>query len=276
MKQAAYKSPEEHLQYLRGSVRLMLWFCHRWASDHPGEDFIRILEDRVDIFEKTDLHKGLLYAGDSAPKGDPVWDTLMREVKAVKEALPPGDHDGFEQKAFELVSPLIKDRVGRDVEALRELSESEESRNGPFWWDRKLMDGEAKAINFHIYNSCYPGSIFDDPEYLPRFFIRMMDRSEREMGAKSLSTMTWMNNLNRWLNCFPPEWRGCLSEPDGNVMGHLGFWGQIITSRHTLNPAFDARIRQTGMLPYLMRRSYCSFGSMRDHLKKEYGLSPDG
>ncbi len=271
------KTPEEHLEYLEGCIKLMLWFAHYWSMEHPREDFIYILEERVDIFCKTDLNKGALYDW-LKPEGNPEWKELMQKILDVKTSLGPQDHDQFEAKAFEIIKPRVKGRVNKDLDDLHAEEPGKNAKNGPYWWDKKFIDvkeqvkEQPKSNNFHIYNSCYPGSIFDDPEYLPRFFIKMMEKSEKEMGAERLSTLTWMNCLNRWVNFFPPEWKQGLSEPDDSIMGHLGFWGQIITSRHMLSKVFDVRIRQTGHLPYLMRRSYCTFESMRAYLNKEYGL----
>jgi len=273
IKKNELKTPEEHLQYLEDSIKLMLWFCHYWAMEHPDEDFIYTLEERVDIFCKTDLNKGGLYDW-NRPEGDPEWKELMQKVVEIKNSLGPEEHDKFEAKAFEIIKPRIKGRVERDMKDLHSEEFRKHAENGPFWFDKEFINvpEQPKCINFHIYNSCYPGSIFDEPDYLPKFFLRMMNKAEEELGAERLSTLTWMNNLNRWINIFPPEYKAGLSEPDGDIRGHLGFWGQVITSRHTLSKVFDVRIRQTGHIPYLMKRAYCTFKSMRDYLKKEFGV----
>ena len=267
----ALKTPEEHERYLADSIRLLLWFGHRWSKDHPAEDFRSILEERVDIFCKTDLNKTGLYEW-AKPGDDPEWKRMMEQVLEIKASLGPDEHGHFEEKAFGVFKPRIKGRIDRDLEAVNSAEALKAGLKGPFWWDKKFLSEEKKAINFHIYNSLYPGSIFKDPLYLPRFFIVMLDESERTMGAKVLSTLTWLNNLDRWNGCFPSEWKSGMGQPDADVQGHLGFWGQIVTSRQTLNYSVCEDIRRTGRLPYPMIRSWCDFGSMRKHLAEKFGL----
>ena len=50
------KTIEEHLGYLFSIVRLKLFFLARWQKDHPEEDFIQILRERIDIIRKTDIN----------------------------------------------------------------------------------------------------------------------------------------------------------------------------------------------------------------------------
>ena len=96
-KNNALKTAEEHLEYLEDSIKLMLWFSHYWAMEHPDEDFTYILEERVDIFNKTDLNKSALYDW-NRPEGNPDWKMIMEKANEIKESLSPEAHDEFEAR----------------------------------------------------------------------------------------------------------------------------------------------------------------------------------
>jgi hypothetical protein len=95
-----------------------------------------------------------------------------------------------------------------------------------------------------------------------------MDACEKQFGVREIGTATWLNSVPRWLRFFPAEWLANLSPPFTDAYWHYGFWGQFITARKTFNHNLGAQFRQTGVMPYTLRASWCTIAAMREHLRQ--------
>ena len=261
------KTIEEHREYLFEIVRLKLFFLWNWLKEHPEETVQKVLRERVDIYRKTSVNTGLLNPTELHTE-TPEW---LGYEKAVEELYCKHNNDeaAFEAAAFEVFQPSIEERLPKDF---ADTSGTAGYQCGSLQYN--LME-EGKihlTIGFHIANAIQPHSIFEDPQYLPRCFVELMNETEKRYSSRILSTGTWLNSLPRWLEIFPEEWQENLSEPHEDVQWHYGYWGQFITARGTFNYKYAKILRLTGKLPFYHRSSHCSFANMRRHLKDKYAV----
>lgn len=254
------KTCDEHRAYLHQIVWLKLWFVWHWLRGHPEETFTKVLRERVDIYRKLDLNPG----GLNPPQidwEDPRWQALEAEAERLY-LIYRGDVSSmrFESEAFEVF------RAGLDARAHRDFTDC--SGLSPYEYGSIRFDGPAAGstrVFIHIGNAVTPHSIFDDPAYLPECLLETMRRAEA-LGATELETFTWLNAHPRWLALFPAEWQARLGAPDGNILWHYGYWGQFITGRGTFHARRAQQFRETGVMPFLPRTSWCGFIALRAHL----------
>ena len=106
------KTLAEHREYLHEIVKLQLFFVHLWLEKHPDDDFKWVLENRVNIYRKTDanpesaLPKVLRF--DESPWADMV--AAAKEIYLKRR----DDRAGFEREAFEVFRPSLDRRSERD------------------------------------------------------------------------------------------------------------------------------------------------------------------
>lgn len=258
------KTLEEHREYLYSIVRLKLFFTVRWQQEHPEESFRDILRRRVDIFRKTDLNpEGLNPAGDyfDLPGWRKVEDRLEEIFRLVR-----GDEKCFEEWGFDYLRPHIDNRCERDYLDQSRLAGYQcgflRYNTGPYFSDKP------DCLGFHIANDRSPDSFFDDPEYIKLCFNKLLDAAVK-YGFANIRTRTWLNNIPRWLELFPPEWRESMEEPVTDVEWHYGFWGQFINARGTFNAKAGALLRQSGKLPCYPRSCQCSVTAMREFINRK-------
>ena len=256
------KTLAEHAEFLREMVRLQLWFIWTWRRRHPEESFARVIRERVDIFRKTELNRGLskntYTAGDFAL---PEW--VEMETRAEALELGCASAEEFEARAWEEVfRRVVEARVERD------FAEGDGLDN---YQCGSLRYNEPKPgqprIGFHIGNRIAPRSIFADRMYLPDCFFQLMDAVE-PLGVTELGTTTWLNSYPKWLALFPQEWHDRLT-PNANEVGwSLGHWGQFVSARGTFNRRHGQLMRQLGTLPFKNCASWCGIVALREHLRR--------
>lgn len=253
---------EEHRDYLHKIVKLQLFFLHKWLAEHPEEDFRYVLRERVDIYRKTEANPGPLNPSElffDAPAWREMEDAALEVYTKCKD-----DRTAFEREAFEIFRASIDARCPRNY---TDRTTFRRYQCGSLRYETALQE-DGKTVSFHIANAVAPHSIFEDPAYLPRCFIDLMDKVEAELGATEISTWTWLNGNLKWLRLFPREWTSVnLSAPSRDVRWHYGFWGQFISARRTFNDKYGEILRTTGELPFYPRGSRCTIASMRRHLQ---------
>jgi hypothetical protein len=252
------KSITEHQDYLYGIVKLKLFFIWRWKAEHPGEPVRDILRNRVDIYRKTSVNTGLLNPTEIR-FDSPEWLALEAKMEAAYREFQD-DAASFERCGFEIFKGVVDERLEKDFNDRSGLAGYQ---CGSLRFDEQEGKTDIPLIGFHIANAVAPASIFDDPDYLPRCFMDLMDKTERKYHSTRLGTTTWLNSVPRWLELFPREWIDNLGPEGKDVQWHYGFWGQFITSRGTLNHKATAHLRRTGELLFYPRKSNCSFAAMR-------------
>jgi len=252
------KTLEDHRDYLHRIVALKLWFLHGWLADHPNESFVHALRERVDIYRKTEANPGPMVP-ETIDWESQAWRSLedgLQELygKAVD------DREGFERRGLALLTPSLDARCERDFTDSTVLA--------PYDCGCLRLDRQEAAPGvrgFHIANPLSPGSIFDDPRYLPACFLVLLEQAKLRFGVTEVTTKTWLNDSPRWLALFPQTWRDSLSGPSGEIAWHFGFWGQLLTSRGTFHTAAAAHLRQTGGFAFLPRSARASVEELRQH-----------
>ena len=256
------KTFEEHREYLVEIVRLKLCFVYRWLDNHPEEDLSFVLRWRVDLFRKSVFWRGQGFPT-SADFELPEWSALEQRIKTLyEETCSDTDSSTFESEAFKVVWKAVEANAFHDYQA--------NLANKGFQCDSlgygSPVTENPRVVPFHITNAVQPYSIFDDKAYLPRCFFCLMDKAEAEFNANGLGTGTWMNSHPRWLKLFPEEYLDNMGPKEEEIWCGLGFWGQFVNARGTLNGKRARTFRETGRLPYHRRYSWCSFEAMRTHL----------
>lgn len=257
------KTLDEHRDYLHQIVRLQLWFLWQWKHSHADEDLASILRNRIDIYRKTDLNPGGVNPG-TCYWDDERWLQLEESLIHIYKA-HADDVDAFEQLAFERVRPHLDARCQRDFE---ERPYVLDYQCGSLKYDKPPLE-HPRRVFVHIANALTPRSIFEDDTYLPQCLLDLMDKSSEEYGASELQTVTWLNAHSLWLRLFPEQWQQHMSQPLEDVQWHFGYWGQFINARGTFNRKLGARMRQQGTFPFMPRRSWCTFSSLRRHLQQQ-------
>jgi hypothetical protein len=260
---------EEHLDYLESISRLMLWFAREWKKTHPGEDFESIIRNRTDIWRKTSLFPG---GPDGPLTGYPeTWLQMLHKLlEAYEETKKDSDSSRFEEISIALLKPYWIGRIDRDIMEHPDVTHAAGYQCGSLRYELAPGKDNPKRISIHIANACYPGSLFDDRLYLPACLIVMTTQCTAKFGVTEIETGTWLNSNPKWLELFPDEWTQNMSPPLEDICCHYGFWGQFLTSRRTFNHKLGAKFRQTGKMPYALRKSWCSISSLRKHLDSKY------
>jgi hypothetical protein len=259
-------TPEEYLDYLVSSVRLKLWFCWHFLSDHPEDTFVDTIQNRVDIWRRTSLNPNFL----DGPLGSletVEWKSLIAALEEIYiKNRQSGSAKSFEDESISVLTPFLLLRVDRDICDITNKVDLGKYQCGSLRYDLEPVKDNPQRISFHIANACYPLSPFADPGYFPRCFIDMMNQCQEKFKVTEISTTTWLNSYPKWLKLFPSEWSDNMGVPDTNVYWHYGFWGQFITGRRTFNHKLGQQFRDTGCIPYPMRSSWCTISAMRKHL----------
>jgi len=267
--ESGYPSQDEVLHYLVASVNLKIWFIWRWLSEHPGEEFQYVFNKRVDILRKTVLNPGFLDAPiNDIPESAERLNLLDSLEQCYKSARKKNDFSSFEKLSMEILTPLIKGRVNRDIADLKSGKDTERYQCGSLRYNLCADHDNPKRIGFHIANACFPNSMFADKTYLPACFIVLLNQCEAKFGISEIGTSTWLNSLPKWNSFFPDEWQKNMGQENEDVQYHYGFWGQFINSRKTFNHKLAEHFRKTGKMPFLPRASWCRTSEMRRHLKK--------
>jgi hypothetical protein len=260
-------SRDEHLDFIESAVRLKLWFVRQHLQSHPAETFRNAVDHRVDIWRKTSLNPAHL-DGPWQLEKCPVWPSLAAELEELHRAtLGETTAAAFEERGIALLRPYLHARVERDLEDIRNKVDLQSYQCGSLRHNLEVSPEYPQRIGFHIANDCYPRSPFDDSHYFPACFLDLMDRCAEQFGVLEIGTSTWLNSVPRWLRMFPSEWAEHMGPPLTDVRWHYGFWGQFITARKTFNHKLGAKFRQTGIMPYALRSSWCTTAAMREHLQ---------
>ena len=260
------KTFDEHLEYVRQMVRLELWFIRHWLAGHPEEGFPHVIRQRTGIYLKSDVYDGGPFK--QIAWADPRWLELEgRAQELLTRARGDADSSRFEEEGLAIFLPSLEARARADF--AKGVDRTPASQCGSLRYDPPKPETPQRAP-FHIGNAVRPRSIFDDPEYLPRCLLCLMNKSEREYRCDSLSTTTWLNSYPRWLAIFPPEWMENLGPEMTAPTAGMGFWGQFVSARGTFNGKHARMLRETGRFPFWPRPSWCAFEMLREHIARRW------
>jgi len=258
MPDSGVKTPAEHREYVRSLARISFFFAYGWREKHPEECISDVIMNRTPLFHHAlDLMRN---EGESHPK----WQALLARSEAVLADVR--DAREFEDLMSEFVQEFADERADRSYPESVGVALREDWNVRSLKYDPPKEDLPANYCNFHIANALAPRSILEDPEHLPRCFLELMDRSEKEYGCDTLHTCTWLNDHPKWLALFPREWHDNLTPRCVTVGWTFGCWGQLVNARGTLNEKAARYLRDHGEFRYKPRSSHCSFAAMREHL----------
>ena len=130
----------------------------------------------------------------------------------------------------------------------------------------EIFASDKNKIFLHIGNSAIPDSFLDDETLIKKSLLAVMDDAEKNHSINTLTTETWLNSHEKWLRFFPDEWMSNMTAPTADLVGHLGYWGQFINKKGCINLKNASFFKETGKLPYPVKRSFCSFDSLRKKL----------
>jgi hypothetical protein len=244
-------------EFMERMIPLAINFAYMWKITHPMEEIRKILNQRTNLIELLQLNK-------TEQQSLVDWSNFLDKAKSYFSEGVSKEY--FEKELTCMLTPLALSRFNQYYEWRVNLFEKYNA--GSLKYDAPLSELPRNYCNFHIANMVSPKSFFEDPEYLPRCFMELMDKSEKEYGYDTLCTFTWLNSRSRWLALFPQEWHDNMSEPDNQITGNLGYWGQLITAGGTVNIRMEEYVRTHGELKYKPCKSHCSFKAMRRHLNK--------
>ncbi len=248
MKTPDRKTPAEHLEFAEAASRLAFWFAFSLKMRGSAEPLEFILRERTPLYHVAlgldpeiplDIFSGLPEAGSASEFEEKMWRRCCgwirkRAAEQYPQSLGMGLHGVWQCESLKYDPP---------------------HKDSP------------EVCHFHIGNGRAPGSIFDDPDYLPEKLLELMERSGKEFGYVSLATSSWLNSYPRWLALFPEEWRKNLTPRDPLPLWHLGYWGQIVTSRGVFHEKTGKFIRENLVMRYPFTASHGSFESIKQFLK---------
>lgn len=248
------KSFDEHHEFMNEISRLMFNFSYHWRLMHSDENISEIILNRTKLFQ--------LYEINGKSNVVQTWNELMSQAE---QLIGICSCELFELEMFGFAKDFIKECAKRTYAT--SIKAPENYKVGSLHYDAPSDRFQRNQCNFHIANSVSPKSIFTDYDHLPNCFLKLMDDSEKEYGYDTLRTFSWLNSRPRWLELFPQEWQDNLEEPTLEILGNYAYWGQLVTSRGTLNEQVAKYVRENHKLKYKPRISHCSYSAMRTHLK---------
>lgn len=247
------RTPMEHHEFLRELISLSLFFAAEFYKQHSGEDISSIIVLRTSMWEITGIRGS---AEETAFTGE-----LARlHAKTAKTS-------EFEREGLALLQSHIEFFAAKNSEWERKVLAK--YNDSCFRYDSPSK-GAPNHCNFHITNSLSPQSFLKDSAYVISRFLRLMNESGRRNGFDTLKTDSWLNSVSQWLELFPDEWICNMAEPNMEIKGNLGCWGQIITARKTFNFKTGEHIRAHLELPFKPRCSWCSFTAMKRKLESSF------
>ena len=256
------KTLEEHQAYVEQMARISFFFARQLKDKTPDKSVGELLRDHTPLF-----YHALNYLDYETKWVNPDCQRMMKLADELARA-PTAE---FEELMWAEIRDLAMERAERYYPESVGVRIPPDYNAGSLKYDPPRPGLPPNYCNYHIANAVFPKSIFDDPEYLPKCFRELMDKSAKQYGCDTLHTSTWLDDNPRWLRLFPKEWIDNLSPSSSDVYWHFGYWGQLLTARGTFNEKAGRYVREHGELRYKCRGSHCSFVEMRKHLD---ALSP--
>ncbi len=258
---AKNKTLEEHIEYLKQTVRLSLWIAADWKNKNPNEDFIWILHEGTALVNHTTFNPGFIF--DFPTFEGESWPNMRLKLRELYEA--DTDPESFEERAYKLLEPFIEGRAEKDNAALHDGEAFNQYNSSWIRYDLTKKDDPEGYIEIHMANSLYPGSFLADTEYFNSKLKEAIIDIEKH-GFKGLWTKSWLNDLPAWQRFMPKEWNESIHDRDWDIEWHLGFWGQFITANQCFNIKLGNRYRKDGKVMFPMSKARASLESFKKNL----------
>lgn len=238
----------EYLAVCRDLFDFVLKSAERYHADHPEESYSQILRKRT------------------------LLSYVLRETSSECEVFPEMaeaflmEADSDFTAAAEKYREKIPELASRNAEGACSWNPQYAPGMSLRWSDPHPDLPENWCI-FHMWNGCRPQSFLSDKRYFAECFMKIMEESVRKYPQyDTLYTFSWLLSEPRFQEFFPDEWHQNMSEKHQGIHANLGFLGQFLTARMTLNRKTAAQYLETGRLPYQPCSSHCSFERMKEHL----------
>lgn len=234
-----FKASEEQLN------RLEVWFL-RLQSIKNSENVKADARNRVDLGYRSPAARER-----SLPDWDhPSWHRFEEGLCRID---PASTEKEWEAQAAALADELTK--PGREDRWCREPG-----GDWPFGCialeEPGTWDPDPQTVFFHIGNTLAPASLLKRPDYIRASLDRAARWALENWGPGLVfTTETWLNSHPLWLSSLPRDWTENLEAPNTDILWHLGFWGQFRTARGTFHHKNADVFRQTGRMPFEVRRS---------------------
>lgn len=239
---------EEYLEICREMFDFVLKSASRYKIDHPDEAYSEILKKRT-------LFSYLLREG--------CYECTTYPAEA-EEFTAEADRDF--QSACEKYKDIIPEIASQNYRTVTQWNE-EYAPGMSLHWSDPHPDLAPNWCIFHMWNGKRPGSFLQDKRYFAECFMRIMEEARAKYPQyDTLYTFSWLLSEPRFQEFFPQEWRDNMTEGVDFIAANLGFLGQFLTSKMSLNRKTTAQYLASGKLPFAPRSSHCSFEAMKKHL----------
>lgn len=243
---------EEYLKICDEIFDFVLETAQKYKIEHPSETYSEILKKRT-------LFPWLLRTG--------CYECTEYPVEA-KEFTAMADIDFA--NACSKYRKIIPEIASANYATVI-CHNTDYAENMSLRWSDPHPDLPQNWCIFHMWNSKRPDSFLNDKRYFAECFIKIMDESRKKYPQyDTLYTFSWLLSEPRFQKFFPQEWHDNMTEPVDFIAANLGFLGQFITAKMTLNRKNAAKYLETGKLPFPPRSSHCSFENMKKHLLENF------
>lgn len=243
---------EEYLAICKDLFDFVLKSAERYYKDHPEDSYSEILRKHT-MFSYL-LRTGC-YECDNFPE-------------LAEEFLTAADKNFT--SAAEKYRVTIPELASWNVEGACRWNE-EYAPGMSLRWSDPHPDLPENWCIFHMWNGRRPDSFLSDKRYFAECFMKIMEESVKKYPQyDTLYTFSWLLSEPRFQEFFPEEWVQNMSEKHQGIHANLGFLGQFLTSKMSLNKKTAAKYLETGILPYQPCSSHCSFENMKKHLEKHF------
>ncbi|MFO1078584.1 MAG: hypothetical protein U1E73_12745 [Planctomycetota bacterium] len=286
---------ESRCDYVLGMVELGLWHAHRLgtAGGRARRPLRDVLSRHVDLYRLTTLWDGVRDVASGHRDGR--WDEIVATLDGLAHGHPT---EVFVAHAAELLTPLLSfaseatpaDAIGcwSGVLVGRGIADSHRAPHAGRQLvriaravRRRLGIGTPPGdLELHFHNAAAPRSPFATPGALAADLARLVTRVRTaHPGVHTVWCNTWLNDCERFLALFPPEWRasGVVRTPadvDRDSRGRArlntrNWWGQFERADGTFHRAHAASFRATGgVFPHPCRLCRAPIGAVEEHLTR--------
>lgn len=243
------KTLEEHKYYLNEIVKLSLWVVADYYTKNNLNDSQDLIDIKTPLYYHTTFNKHHIF--DDSKLKPKEWDDMKEKLHNL--LLENSDTSVFEKKGYELLEPYIEGRAERDMYDLH-VVEPATVKVEKGWVIYDLNESNGGTLELHMENSLYPNSFMSDKEHFYKMLKIAVVEAKRS-GYKKLSSHTWLNQYEKFLNLMPTKWRESQSDIHYDIHFHFGFWGQFLRANETFNERTAAYLREKGEIKY--PTTYC-------------------
>ena len=258
----------------RDLTELCLW--HVFQMARTG---IRNFEDG--LYDWTMVWRYLPWRSRSIPslpqgRDNPLWQEFSQGLNRIYTSfMHVEDVESFTRAAMEFVTPLYEQEEGyEDANATRmheELASKDAQMNWFGCFRYTVGDpGVEDRAEMHINNNAAPDSPFADKRRMFSWLHDMAkDIVQKAPHVKRIGTGSWLNIHPAFLEAYPPSYRDSLVLLSADRKRGMGWWGQFITLRVTLNERRADILKKERRFDCFQYEGVCSFDEFRRRVEAQ-------